>query len=223
MSGKQESCLSLSRRLVIVNLRNEDGQLIYVIGAHLHYKAGQCEARYALMRKPKPNLPLAPHVVMLAHHDSMITQGLDSQKQAVHDDLPAAAAAKEQEVGFLSEMDLGDAWDIAYSPTKDPEASHIPKGWTWGFHIEMQQKAPHETPPTARDDNEGVNAYTQDPHRRQIDKVHLSQHILPSLTLCYTHFLVGSDHKAVIVTIPPLDWLSCDWNKFWHCVSNAAR
>ena len=33
--------------------------------------------------------------------------------------------------------------------------------------------------------------------------MHLSQHMLPKVTRCYTHFLAHSDHKAVIVQISP--------------------
>ena len=47
------------------------------------------------------------------------------------------------------------------------------------------------------------DVFRTDPHRRRIDGVHLSHHILPTATRCYTHFLANSDHKAVTVHISP--------------------
>ena len=98
---------------------------------------------------------------------------------------------------------MRDAWEAAYTPTDDPEAYHIPKGWSWGFPADSQQVNPSDIQNVHHADGEGLNVFRNDLHRRRIDKVHLSQHILPSLTKCYTHFLANSDHKAVVVTISP--------------------
>ena len=74
-----ESSVSLSPWILLANLRNKDGQLITVIGAHMHHKPGKREAQYELLRKATPHLLLAPHIVMLADHNSIITPGVDSK------------------------------------------------------------------------------------------------------------------------------------------------
>ena len=128
---------------------------------------------------------MAEHIVMLADLNSVITPGMDTEVPTPHDDLPPTARAREMESAFLAELALGDAWTTAFKPSMDPEAHHIPKGWTWGFHMEK----PHlvtvdpqrtDTPLDQTHDTSADQESTK-PHLRQIDKVHLSQHMQDAL------------------------------------------
>ena len=70
--------------------------------------------------------------------------------------------------------------------------------------MESKQPTQANAPSESTEDPKGMDVFAQDPHRRRIDKIHLSQHILPAISRCYTHlFLANSDHKAVIVWISP--------------------
>ena len=151
---------------------------------------------------------MSHHVVMLADHNSIITPGVDLEKITPHDEVPAAATTREQELELKGEIGVGDAWKIAYTPTDDPEAHHIPKGWTWGFPIEQNQNKPDRREGDSKDIDE-LDAFRNRLHRRRIDRVHLSKYILPALTKCYTHFVAHSNHKAVIVMISPPSLYVC--------------
>ena len=106
------SSVSLSPHLLLVNLHNDDGQLMFVIGAQLRHKPGKREAQYAQLRKARPHLPLAPHVVILSDHNSIISPGVDSEKPTVHHDLPdlpAVAAATAQRTHRECRARIGNA------------------------------------------------------------------------------------------------------------------
>ena len=199
------NALSVSPRVMMATLRNDDGQLISVIGAHLHHKPAEREKQYQLLRQIRPKLPLADNVVMLADHNSIVTPRVDSEKLTVHDEMPAAVAAREQELLFLSELGVGDAWETAFAPTGESDPATDPKGWTWGFHKEKptENKQDELDSQASEEEDEEFFVFRNDRHRRRINRVHLSQHMLPKVTRCYTHFLAHSDHKAVIVQISP--------------------
>ena len=118
------------------NLENEDGLRVTVLGAHFHHQPSQCEAQYDQLRKHGSLSQMGEHIVLPADHNSVITPGMDAEVATPHDDLPPMARAREMESVFLAELALGDAWMTAFKPSMDPDAHHIPKGWTWGFHMD---------------------------------------------------------------------------------------
>ena len=77
---------------------------------------------------------------------------------------------------------------ISHTHTHSPDThdTQRAKGCTWGFHTEWVDNQPNPTP-----------------HRRRIDKVHVSQHICNSITRCHTCKASDSDHRAIVVTLSP--------------------
>ena len=187
--------MSFSPRVMVVHLRNADGPEISVVGAHFHHEPSKRLAQYELLRKQSNYINLGRHCVLLADHNSVIAPGVDSEVCTVHDGLPDAVRARDAELAFCVSHDLCDAWSNAFKPTKDPDADHTPKGWTWGFHTE------HRADPESGSEVAAPLPFA--PHRRRIDRIHFASHMLHSLTRCYTHRLGGSDHRAVIATLSP--------------------
>ena len=100
--------------------------------------------------------PFSQHTLLLADHNSVITPGDDSEYKSEHDNLPPAARARAEELSTLSALSLCDTWQEVYGPAMDHDDPRRPKGWTWGFHTEQDET----------------------PHRRRIDKIHVSRHIM---------------------------------------------
>ena len=185
--------MSFSPCIMVVHLRNRDGLEISVVGAHFHHEPCKRLAQYKLLRKQPNYINLGRHCVLLADHNSVMAPS-NSEVCTVHDGLPDAVRARDEELAFCVSHDLCDAWSHVFQPTKDPGADHTPKGWTWGFHTEH------------RADPEPVSEDTPlpfAPHRRRIDRIHFASHMPHSLTRCYTQRLGGSDHRAVIATLSP--------------------
>ena len=184
----QTHSLTLSSRLLLANLSRPDGLVITFVAAHFSDKPTLRQQQWEELQRNTDTFPFSPHVILWADHNSVIIPGVDSEFITVHDNLPPAQRARTAELNCLTELRMQDAWDIVHKSSNQTDDHRRAKGWTWGFHTEQRDGEPNATP-----------------HRRRIDKVHVSQHMCNALTRCYTRKATSNDHKAVIATISPAD------------------
>ena len=77
-------------------------------------------------------------------------------------------------------------WETAFAPTGESDPATDPKGWTWGFHKEKPTENKQDELDSQASEKEDPDffVFRNHRHRRRIDRVHLSQHMLPKLTRC---------------------------------------
>ena len=100
------SC-SLSPRILLANIKNEDGLCATVLAAHFHHSEAQRSAQMHELLDVLPSLPLHEHVLVLAYHNSVIGYpGIDSKSISVKDTIPQVVKARDEEAAVLTSLEV---------------------------------------------------------------------------------------------------------------------
>ena len=187
------SC-SLSIRILLANLRNVDGLQVTVLSEHFHHKEGVRSMQMQLLADTLPTLPLHHHVLVLADHNS-VGPG-NRLGNSISQGHPPPCGKSTRRGGGDTELLGGPGCLALCLVTGDPNEHHVTKGYARGAHTVLPDRVVHD-----QGDTEDKPAPS--PHRRRIDRIHISTSRVPTLSRCFTHGMAYSDHRAVIVEPPP--------------------
>ena len=189
---------AIEPRIIMAELANPDGQTIVVLSCHFSHVPSLRKAQWAKLHKAR-HLFQGKQVLMLADHNSLVVPQRDSDNPP-SEDRGDIINARDVELQVLGDMGLSDTWE--YVHWGDGTDNDPPPGYTHGYRInEPEGGSPGRIKP-----REGL---------RRLDRIHISTPLLPSISTLFTTFLAKSDHKAVVVSFAPPQFVH--ETPRWHC------
>ena len=179
---------ALEPRILAAVIENIDGQQLFVISAHFHHRAKLRKAQWDNLLVSL--LPLQyDNKILLADHNSLIVPARDSVP-VFEDKNTTIVDARETEIRVLQKLGLTDAYTEVHTCDSKQEPN---PGFTYGFG----------TKDTPQDHSSDSDLESGTHNLRRIDRIHLSQSLLPHLSEAYASFVARADHKAVAVSCKP--------------------
>ena len=120
--------LSLTPRLLYVELLHPDGVPMGFFVGHLHHEAEQRKRQWELINIHAPTLFL-PNTVFLCDHNSVVMPSRDIAQPHLAPERGSVLDARDAETGTLSRLRLVDSYPCTHGCRDRPL-----EGWTWGFH-----------------------------------------------------------------------------------------
>ena len=201
--------LSLTPRLLYVELLHPDGVPMGFFVGHLHHEAEQRKRQWELIKIHAPTLFLL-NTVFLCNHNSVVMPSRDIAQPHLAPERGSVLDARDAETGTLSRLRLVDSYPCTHGCRDRPL-----EGWAWGFHGSLPPESATASQQAERAKKKPKKA-TYTPHlpdfdtrgcdrRRRIDRIHVPVEYEGYILANYATFLACSDHKAVLLTLPPPD------------------
>ena len=123
---KQVTAYSTCSRTLVVVLEDEEGQQWTIVSAHFHHDPGPRRKQWKRLVKALAGTR-PRNIVMLADHNSILDETLDSKDPAKESTADATTAyrrttqlAREVELDSYMEIGLMDSWQLIHEQSEDP-------------------------------------------------------------------------------------------------------